>query len=78
MSPATRGINKHAKDRQCCRLTAQERLERDRLQAQQATEALEQALQDTEKSAILRRQRGRGVAQVRFSPLRHADAGPRG
>jgi hypothetical protein len=46
MSPSTRYINKHAKDRQHCRLTAQERLERDRFQAQQAAEALEQALQD--------------------------------
>jgi hypothetical protein len=46
MSTATRYTNKHAKDRQCCRLTPQERLERDRFQAQQAAEALEQALQD--------------------------------
>jgi hypothetical protein len=41
-----RSIKKHAKARQRRRLHAQERLERDRRQAQQAAEALEQALQD--------------------------------
>src|SRR5262245_56542963 len=46
MSPATRGAKKHAKARQRRRLNARERLERDRRQAQQATEALEQALHD--------------------------------
>jgi hypothetical protein len=46
MSPTTRDINKHAKARQPYRLTAQERLARDRFQAQQAAEALEQTLQD--------------------------------
>jgi hypothetical protein len=46
MSPAQRYATKHAKARQRRRLNAQERLERDRRQAQQATEALQQALDD--------------------------------
>jgi len=46
MSPMTRSVKKHAKARQRRRLHAQERLERNRRQAQQAAEALEQALQD--------------------------------
>jgi len=36
MSPTTRHINKHAQARHHCRRTAQERLARDRFQAQQA------------------------------------------
>ena len=46
MSPMTRSVKKHAKARQRRRLHAQERLERNRRQAQQAAEALEQALHD--------------------------------
>jgi hypothetical protein len=44
MSPAQRSAKKQAKARQRRRLKAQERLERDRRQAQQAAEALQQAL----------------------------------
>jgi hypothetical protein len=44
MSPTTRHVIKHAKARQRRRLTAQERLERDRRQAQHAAKVLEQAL----------------------------------
>jgi hypothetical protein len=44
MSPNRRDVKKHAKARQRRRLTAQERLERDRRQAQHAAEALQQAL----------------------------------
>ena len=46
MSPTTRSIKKLAKARQRRRLTAQERLERDRRQAQHAAKVLEQALHD--------------------------------
>jgi len=46
MTPTKRSVKKHAKARQRCRLTAQERLARDRRQAQQAAEALQQALDD--------------------------------
>ncbi len=46
MSPITRYGKKHAKTRQRRRRNAQERLERDRRQAQRAIEALEQALHD--------------------------------
>jgi hypothetical protein len=46
MSPSTRGAKKYAKARKRRYLKAQERLERDRRQAQQAAEALEQALHD--------------------------------
>jgi hypothetical protein len=46
MSLAPRHIKKHAKARQRRRLKAQERLERDRRQAQQVAEALQQALDD--------------------------------
>ena len=46
MSPAPRPIKTHAKARQRRRLKAQERLERDRRQAQQAATALQQALDD--------------------------------
>jgi hypothetical protein len=46
MSPAKRSAKKHAKARHRRRLQAQERLARDRRQAQQATEALRQALDD--------------------------------
>jgi hypothetical protein len=46
MSPTTRHITKLAKARQRRRRTVQERLERDRRQAQQAAEALQQALDD--------------------------------
>ena len=46
MSPAKRYAKKHAKARHRRRLQAQERLARDRRQAQQATEALQQALDD--------------------------------
>jgi hypothetical protein len=46
MSPAKRYAKKHAKARKRRHLKAQERLERDRHQAQQAAEALEQALHD--------------------------------
>src|SRR5215831_17463799 len=44
MSPSNRDAKKHAKARKRRYLKAQERLERDRRQAQQATVALEQAL----------------------------------
>src|SRR4029450_4912588 len=44
MSPATRCTKKHAKARHRRRLHAQERLARDRRQAQHAAEALQQAL----------------------------------
>jgi hypothetical protein len=46
MSPATRCARKHAKARRRRYRTAQERLARDRRQAQQAAEALQQALND--------------------------------
>jgi len=46
MSPAKRHAKKHAKARQRRRRTAQERLARDRRQAQHAAEALHQALND--------------------------------
>src|ERR671928_1337911 len=46
MSPAPRHIKKHAKARKRRRRTAQERLERDCRQAQQAAKALQQALDD--------------------------------
>ena len=46
MSPITRYVKKHAKARQRRYLTAQERLARDRRQAQHAAEALQQALDD--------------------------------
>jgi hypothetical protein len=46
MSPMQRYAKKQAKARQRRRFTARERLERDRRQAQQAAEALEQALHD--------------------------------
>jgi hypothetical protein len=46
MSPATRCAKKHAKARQRRRRTTQERLARDRRQAQHAVEALQQALDD--------------------------------
>ena len=46
MSLTTRSVKRHAKASKRRRLKAQERLERDRRQAQQAAEALEQALQD--------------------------------
>jgi hypothetical protein len=46
MSPAKRCAKKHAKARQRRLRTAQERLERDGLQAQQAAQALQQALKD--------------------------------
>ena len=46
MSPTTRDAKKQAKARQRRRLQARERLERDRLQAQRAAEALHQALVD--------------------------------
>src|SRR4051812_34811376 len=46
MPPSTRDAKKHAKARKRRYLKAQERLERDRRQAQQAAEALEQALHD--------------------------------
>ena len=46
MSPAKRYANKQAKARQRRRLNAHERLERDRRQAQQAAEALHQALEE--------------------------------
>jgi hypothetical protein len=46
MSPAKRDAKKQAKARQRRRLQAQERLERDRRQAQQAAKVLEQALHD--------------------------------
>src|SRR5918996_2817417 len=46
MSPAKRYANKQAKARQRRRLNAQQRLDRDRRQAQQAAEALHQALEE--------------------------------
>ena len=46
MSPAKRCAQKHAKARHRRRLTARERLERDRRQAQHAAEALQLALDD--------------------------------
>src|SRR6516164_9280666 len=46
MSPAKRDAQKHAKTRQRRYLKAQERLERDRRQAQHAATALQQALDD--------------------------------
>jgi hypothetical protein len=46
MSPTKCSAKKHAKARQRRRLTAQERLDRDRRQAQRAAEALHQALAD--------------------------------
>src|SRR5262245_30711006 len=46
MSPAKRYAKKQAKARHRRRLQAQERLARDRRQAQYATEALQQALED--------------------------------
>jgi hypothetical protein len=46
MSPTHRYAKKQAKTRQRRRLTARERLERDRRQAQHAAEALQQALDD--------------------------------
>jgi len=46
MSSAIRSVKKHAKARQRRRLKAQERFARDRRQAQQAAEALQQALND--------------------------------
>ena len=46
MSPTQRDAKKQAKARQRRRRTAQERLERDRRQAQHAAQVLEQALQD--------------------------------
>ena len=46
MSPYTRHIKKQAKARQRRRHTAQERMARDRRQAQHAAEALQQALDD--------------------------------
>jgi hypothetical protein len=46
MSPSKRYAKKHAKARSHRRQKAQERLERDRLQAQQSAQALEQALWD--------------------------------
>src|SRR6516162_2479262 len=44
MSPSTRPMKKHAKARRRRYRTAQERLARDRRQAQHAAEALQQAL----------------------------------
>jgi len=46
MSPTKQAVKKHAKARQRQRLKAQERLARDRRQAQHATEAFQQALDD--------------------------------
>ena len=46
MSSTTRDVKRHAKAKQRRRLTAQERLTRDRRQAQHAAEALQQALDD--------------------------------
>ena len=46
MSPSKRYAKKQAKTRQRRRLQAQERLERDKRQAQRAAEALSQALED--------------------------------
>jgi hypothetical protein len=46
MSLSTRSVKRHAKASKRRRLKVQERLERDRRQAQQAAEALEEALHD--------------------------------
>ena len=46
MSPTIRSVKKHVKARQRRRRTAQERLARDRRQAQQAAKVLEQALHE--------------------------------
>jgi len=46
MSPANRCVKKHAKARRRRYRTAQERLTRDRRQAQHAAAALQQALDD--------------------------------
>ena len=46
MSPSNRDAKKHAKARKRRYLKAQERLARDRRQAQQAAKALQQALDD--------------------------------
>ncbi len=46
MAPSTRDAKKHAKARKRRYLKAQERLERDRRQAQHAATVLEQALDD--------------------------------
>jgi hypothetical protein len=46
MPPSTRYAKQHAKARQRRRLTAHERLARDRHQAQHAAQVLEQALHD--------------------------------
>jgi hypothetical protein len=46
MSPTKRYVKKHAKARRRRYRTAQERLARDRRQAQRAAEALQQALDD--------------------------------
>jgi hypothetical protein len=51
MSPTTRSVKKPAKARQRRRCKAQERLERDLRQAQQAAQALEQALEDLDLPA---------------------------
>jgi hypothetical protein len=53
MSPTKRYAKKPAKARLRRRLTAQERLARDRRQAQQAAEALEQTLEDLDLPANL-------------------------
>jgi hypothetical protein len=50
MSLRTRDAKQHAKARKRRRLKAQERLARDRCQAQQAAQALEQALHALEAS----------------------------
>jgi hypothetical protein len=79
MSPAKRCAKKHAKARHRRRLQAQERLARDRRQAQHAAQALEQALEDlglpdklvTEIEGRLRRQKkllGK-IVGVMFPPL---------
>ena len=79
MSPAKRDAKKHAKARHRRRLQAQERLARDRRQAQHAAEALQQALDDlglpenlvTEIEGRLRRQQkllGK-IVGVMFPPL---------
>jgi hypothetical protein len=46
MSSTTRSVKKHARARQRRRRTAQERLERDRRQAQHVATVLERALHD--------------------------------
>ena len=48
MSLTTRSVKRHAKASKRRRLKAQERLERDRRQAQYAAEALQQAFDDLE------------------------------